>query len=93
MKPGARRDNPRGSGRGSDRYGRRSVSYDEEDDGYESYASSDMEAGVMDIDREEELALRAAKREDEEALREEEEAKRRKAARKQALAGGERRRY
>ncbi|KAJ5542290.1 Chromatin SPT2 [Penicillium sp. DV-2018c] len=55
------------------------------DDGY-SDASSDMEAGIDDVDREEEEALRFAKREDEEALREEMRLKKEKLERQRKLA-------
>lgn len=64
---------------------------DEEDEGeyggyggYEDYysdASSDMEAGMDDVDREEAAALKFAKREDEEELRQEMAAKKEKLAR------------
>lgn len=57
---------------------------DEEED-YDSEGSSDMEAGVFDVDREEEMSLRVARKEDEQALREEEELKRKKLERKQML--------
>ncbi|KAF9633515.1 hypothetical protein BFW01_g4409 [Lasiodiplodia theobromae] len=56
---------------------------DEED--YDSEGSSDMEAGIFDVDREEQMSLRVARKEDEEALREEEELKRRKLERKRML--------
>lgn len=55
---------------------------EEEEDGYGSDGSSDMEAGIMDIEEEEELALRAARREDAIAHKEEEEHRRLKLARK-----------
>lgn len=58
--------------------------YDEDD--YYSDASSDMEAGIMDVDNEEQQALRAAKREDEEELRLEMAAKKEKMDRKKKLA-------
>jgi hypothetical protein len=66
------------------RYGSRYDDYDDEEDDMDGYsdASSDMEAGVMDIAMEEEAALRAARAEDAAALREEEELRRRKLARK-----------
>jgi hypothetical protein len=54
---------------------------DDEDD-YGSDASSDMEAGAMDVEEEERRALLAAKREDEEELKRENEMKRLKAERK-----------
>ncbi|KAG8628455.1 hypothetical protein KVT40_004328 [Elsinoe batatas] len=57
---------------------------DEEDDGYDS-ASSDMEAGLNEIDQEELISAKVARREDEEALREEEELKRQKLERKRKL--------
>ncbi|KAJ5143857.1 uncharacterized protein N7515_002644 [Penicillium bovifimosum] len=55
------------------------------DDGY-SDESSDMEAGIDDVDREEEEALRYAKREDEEELRQEMLAKKEKLERQRKLA-------
>lgn len=56
---------------------------DEDMDDEEDYDSeSDMEAGVFDVDREEQEALRIARREDELALKEEEELKRKKLERK-----------
>ncbi|EOA86415.1 hypothetical protein ACJQWK_05606 [Exserohilum turcicum] len=58
---------------------------DEEDD-YESDASSDMEGGIWDVEEEEQLALKAAKKEDAEALAEENRLKREKEERKKKLA-------
>ncbi|CZT22706.1 uncharacterized protein RCC_08411 [Ramularia collo-cygni] len=57
---------------------------DEEED-YESDASSMMEAGLDDVEAEETMALRAAKREDQEAMEEEERLRREKAERKKKL--------
>ncbi|KAL2004978.1 hypothetical protein VTN00DRAFT_2828 [Thermoascus crustaceus] len=67
---------------------------DEEDEGdyyndyddYYSDESSDMEAGLEDVEQEEEAALRAAKKEDEEDIRAEMAAKREKLERKKKLA-------
>ncbi|CAG8371422.1 unnamed protein product [Penicillium salamii] len=69
---------------------------DEEDEGdyggyggyddYYSDASSDMEAGMDDVDREEAAALKYAKREDEEELRQEMAAKKEKLERQRKLA-------
>ncbi|KMU75074.1 hypothetical protein CISG_04361 [Coccidioides immitis RMSCC 3703] len=68
---------------------------DEEDEGdyygaddYDDYsdASSDMEAGIMDMEDEEQEALRQAKAEDERELRAEMEAKKAKLERKKKLA-------
>ncbi|KAH9873779.1 hypothetical protein IAQ61_004406 [Plenodomus lingam] len=56
---------------------------DEED--YESDASSVMEGGIWDVEQEEQLALKVAKKEDAEALAEEMRLKREKDARKQKL--------
>jgi hypothetical protein len=56
---------------------------DEED--YASDASSDMEGGVWDVEQEEQLALKAAKKEDAEALAEEARLKREKEERKKKL--------
>jgi hypothetical protein len=58
---------------------------EEEEDGYDSAASSDMEADAWDMENEEELALKAAKKEDALALKEENEAKRLKEERKKKL--------
>lgn len=58
---------------------------DDEEDDYASDASSDMEGGVWDVEQEEQLALKAAKKEDAEALAEETRLKREKDARKQKL--------
>ena len=60
---------------------------EEEENGYGSEGSSDMEAGMDEMDYEEQTSLRAARREDEEALIEEQEAKKRKEARKKAAMG------
>jgi hypothetical protein len=56
---------------------------DEED--YASDGSSDMEGGVWDVEQEEQLALKAAKKEDAEALAEEARHKREKELRKKRL--------
>lgn len=56
---------------------------DEED--YASDGSSDMEGGMWDVEEEESLALRAAKKEDAEALAEETRLKREKEERKRKL--------
>lgn len=57
---------------------------DEED--YESDASSVMEGGIWDVEEEEQLALKVAKKEDAEALAEENRLKREKEERKKKLA-------
>lgn len=57
---------------------------DEEDD-YASDASSDMEGGIWDVEQEEQLALKAAKKEDAEALAEEMRLKREKEEKKRKL--------
>lgn len=59
---------------------------EEEEDDYASDASSDMEGGMWDLEKEETEALKAAKREDAEALAEENELKRAKEERKRKLA-------
>ncbi|KAF9699649.1 hypothetical protein EKO04_002252 [Ascochyta lentis] len=56
---------------------------DEED--YASDASSDMEGGMWDVEQEEQLALKAAKKEDAEALAEEMRLKREKEEKKRKL--------
>ncbi|PGH10784.1 hypothetical protein AJ79_05257 [Helicocarpus griseus UAMH5409] len=85
----------RGSGKGSrkpvrDEY----LGTDEEDEGdfyddgegYYSDESTDMEAGIMDVEEEEQRALRMAKLEDEKELQAEMAAKREKMERKKKLA-------
>ncbi|KAL1867604.1 hypothetical protein Plec18167_008604 [Paecilomyces lecythidis] len=59
--------------------------YDDYDD-YYSDESSDMEAGLMDVEEEEAAALRAARKEDEEDIRAEMAAKREKLERKKKLS-------
>jgi hypothetical protein len=59
---------------------------EEEEDDYFSDDLSDMEAGILDLAEEEELALRAAKAEDAAALREENELRRQKQERLAKLA-------
>ncbi|GAD92669.1 hypothetical protein AOR_1_1072054 [Paecilomyces variotii No. 5] len=60
--------------------------YEDDYDDYYSDESSDMEAGLMDVEEEEAAALRAAKKEDEEDIRAEMAAKREKLERKMKLA-------
>jgi hypothetical protein len=79
-------------GMGQDRYGGYASWSDLSDaedepneDEYDSAASSDMEGGFDDMEREETAALRAAKREDQEALAEEERHRREKLERKKKL--------
>ncbi|KAI4677694.1 uncharacterized protein J4E84_009013 [Alternaria hordeiaustralica] len=57
---------------------------DEEED-YASDASSDMEGGIWDVEEEEQIALKVAKKEDAEALAEENRLKREKEERKKKL--------
>jgi hypothetical protein len=57
---------------------------DDEDD-YASDGSSDMEGGMWDVEQEEQLALKAAKKEDAEALAEEMRLKREKEEKKRKL--------
>lgn len=57
---------------------------DDEDD-YASDGSSDMEGGIWDVEQEEQLALKAAKKEDAEALAEEMRLKREKEEKKRKL--------
>ncbi|EME87154.1 uncharacterized protein MYCFIDRAFT_89033 [Pseudocercospora fijiensis CIRAD86] len=59
---------------------------EDEQEGYDSYESDDMEAGFDDVDGEEQLALKSAKKEDLEALQEEERHRREKEERKRKLA-------
>lgn len=58
---------------------------DEDESGCETDMSSDMEAGAFEVDEEEELAARIARREDAEALAEENRLKREKAEKKKRL--------
>ncbi|KAH7399457.1 hypothetical protein BKA66DRAFT_451857 [Pyrenochaeta sp. MPI-SDFR-AT-0127] len=58
---------------------------DDEEEDYASDASSDMEGGVWDVEEEESLALKVAKKEDAEALAEEMALKRAKEERKRKL--------
>jgi hypothetical protein len=58
---------------------------EEEEDDYASDASSDMEANPWELDEEETMTLKAAKKEDAEALAEEARAKREKEERKRKL--------
>lgn len=60
--------------------------YGNDDNDYYSDESSDMEAGLMDVEREEEAALRAALHEDDEDIRAETLAKKQKMERKKRLA-------
>ncbi|KAJ4345325.1 uncharacterized protein N0V89_011455 [Didymosphaeria variabile] len=59
---------------------------DEEEEDYDSEGSSDMEAGMWDVEEENAKALKAAKQEDAEALAQENELKRIKEERKRKLA-------
>jgi hypothetical protein len=61
------------------------VEDEEEEDGYESEGSDDMEAGFDDVETEESAALRAARKEDQEALEEEARLKREKLERQRKL--------
>jgi protein SPT2 len=72
------------------RYASEDEDEDEEEDGYNSEASSDMEAAAYEVDEEEELAARIARKEDEEALKEENRLKEEKRRRLAALAKGRR---
>lgn len=58
---------------------------DGEEDDYASDASSDMEGGIWDVEQEEQMALKVAKKEDAEALAEEMRLKREKDERKRKL--------
>ncbi|KAF2626926.1 hypothetical protein BU25DRAFT_449083 [Macroventuria anomochaeta] len=58
---------------------------DDEEDDYASDVSSDMEGGMWDVEQEEQLALKAAKKEDAEALAEEMRLKREKEEKKRKL--------
>jgi protein SPT2 len=68
---------PRGA-----RYASYSEEEDEEEEDYDSDASSDMEAGAFDVEREEMLALKAAKHDDAKEAAMEAELKRQKERRK-----------
>jgi len=98
-KPGAKAPSrPVASSSSRDRYRseRRGASYgyaseeeeeedEEEEQDYESDVSSDMEAAAFEVDEEEELAARIARKEDAEALAEENRLKREKAEKKRRL--------
>ncbi|KAJ4344066.1 hypothetical protein N0V95_006399 [Ascochyta clinopodiicola] len=58
---------------------------DDDEEDYASDASSDMEGGMWDVEQEEQLALKAAKKEDAEALAEEMRLKREKEEKKRKL--------
>lgn len=58
---------------------------DLQEEGYNSDASSDMEAGAFDIDEEERAAMRAAKEDDARELAEENRLKREKEERRRRL--------
>jgi hypothetical protein len=91
LKPAARDDNAGGKsaalGSGKSRSSRHDTyeSTTSEDEDAVSDASSDMEADVFDVDKEEQRALKAARMEDAEALKEENDLKRKKMERKRAL--------
>jgi hypothetical protein len=77
-------------GMGQDRYGGYASWSDldeaaSEEEDYESEGSDDMDAGFDDMAREEEMALKVARKEDQEALEEEERLKREKLERKKKL--------
>jgi hypothetical protein len=75
------------SGSSSKRYTYASEEEDEEEDQeYDSDVSSDMEAAAFEVDEEEELAARIARREDAEALAEENRLKREKEEKRRRLA-------
>ncbi|KAF5849604.1 hypothetical protein GGP41_005027 [Bipolaris sorokiniana] len=59
---------------------------DDDEEDYESDGSSAMEGGIWDVEEEEQLALKAAKKEDAEALAEENRLKKEKEERKKRLA-------
>ncbi|EUC34284.1 hypothetical protein COCCADRAFT_93912, partial [Bipolaris zeicola 26-R-13] len=59
---------------------------DDEEEDYDSDGSSAMEGGIWDVEEEEQLALKAAKKEDAEALAEENRLKKEKEERKKKLA-------
>ncbi|PLN81383.1 hypothetical protein BDW42DRAFT_168963 [Aspergillus taichungensis] len=92
--PSRRNGNDRMQSRGGRRRMDEYLGTDEEDegdyaDGYDDYysdASSDMEAGLDDVDREEAAALKAARKEDEEEWKAELAAKQEKLARRNRLA-------
>jgi len=88
--PAVRKPQPAKSKMGGDRYRYASYSDEEEEEDemseQEDYESeSDMEAGMDEVDAEEEQAARIARKEDAEALREENELKRAKLEKKRKL--------
>ncbi|KXT02581.1 hypothetical protein AC578_10671 [Pseudocercospora eumusae] len=90
--PGAAPKKDPKKGLGQDKYGGYaswsdlSAAEDEDEEGYDSYESDDMEAGFDDVEGEEQLALKSARKEDLEALQEEERHRREKEERKRKLA-------
>lgn len=77
-------------GMGQDKYGGYASWSDlsaaeEDEEDYESEGSDDMDAGFDDMEREETMALKVARKEDQEALEEEERLKREKLERKRKL--------
>jgi protein SPT2 len=68
------------------RYRYASEEDDEGEEDYESDVSSDMEAAPFELEEEEHISLKTAKREDEEALREEMRLKKQKDEKKKMLA-------
>lgn len=84
-KPAAKKGMPQDKYGGYASWSDLSGAEDEEEEDYESDASSMMEAGLDDVEAEETMALRAARREDQEALEEENRLKREKDERKKKL--------
>lgn len=90
--PGAAQKKDQKKGLGQDKYGGYASwsdlddAEDDDEEGYDSYESDDMEAGFDDVDGEEQLALKSARKEDLEALQEEERLKKEKEERKRRLA-------
>ena len=87
---GAAEEKEKKKGQAQDKYGGYASWSDlddaeDEEEGYGSDGSSDMEGGYDDLAQEESLALRAAKKEDQAALEEEERHKREKSERKRRL--------
>lgn len=88
--PGESKEKLKAKGQAQDKYGGYASWSDlddaeDEEEGYGSDASSDMEGGFDDMEEEETSALRAAKKEDQEALAEEEAHRKEKLARKRRL--------
>ena len=90
VEPSEAKENPRAKGQAQDKYGGYASWSDlddaeDEEEGYGSDGSSAMDAGWDDVEQEESMALRVARKEDHEALEEEERHRKEKLERKRRL--------